>query len=291
MDIQDVFDIKLKCEDGIIHANKSFLKQKCKYFEILFSEKFNDNKEETILFEDVSYKSLKETIEYINKDKINFKTLDEVIDCLFFAMRIDFTKLEISILNYMNITKLIVNKDTIMDNIKRLLDIKYMNEEIITKKIIELLNEDKINKTIPIQNDEDIEIELNKMNLSSDEPCKLIYEKNYKNDKVIEYLKQNKLYLFADYNEIEWYVTQCEYCFKSRNKKLHKGCCYKYTANDGIKRKYRNKLYTEKMLYTRYHDLKKFDANYIFGEIFEIKNLYLLNQEKLINDIIKIARE
>ena len=69
------YDVKLECKEGIVKAHKIILEMKCKYFEILFSEKYSDNKKETIMFEDVSYTSLNETMRYIYTGKYDIRNI------------------------------------------------------------------------------------------------------------------------------------------------------------------------------------------------------------------------
>ena len=71
-----------------------------------------------------------------------FETFDELIDCYVFANRIEYVELEEVILDMIDPMK--INKDDDMNkNIKKLLDVKSVNEKVIYKKITMLLRKDE----------------------------------------------------------------------------------------------------------------------------------------------------
>ena len=271
---------------------------KCKYFEILFSEKYSDNKEETIMFKDVSYTSLNETVRYIYTGKCIFESFDDLINCYVFANRIEYIELEKVILDMIDPMK--INKDDDMKkNIKKLPDIKNINEEVIYKKITMLLNKKEY-----LEDDNEMQKDLDKINnyngncdiyfndkeriwYSFYNACRFIEKEEYM--KFNSFKKINKsqdIYLFPDLfgktskELINEYSS--EICTTQNKDWNHGKECIFYSC------KFLNKVYTKKVLYEKYNFLKKYKIENMFEKYEKGKvNFYYLKYNNILLEILK----
>lgn len=271
-------DIKVECEEGRIKAHKLILETKCKYFKILFSENFSDNKQDSIFFEDVSYNSLNETLRYVYCGKCNFDNFNDLLDCLVFANRIEYVELENELIDMIDPTKL--NKDeNVNDIVKKLLDIKNINEEIISKKITVLSN----NKEYT-ENDQELQKILDN-HCQQFGLCCTIKNPYLKKDEKFQKLNKKKIYVFPT-NTIkhDWmWGGKCHDC---------EGTICKFNNS-----RFNNKLFTENTLKIEYSFLKKYNFDMIFykketefGEIYFLENDKYLH-DKIENEIVNMRTE
>jgi hypothetical protein len=287
------YDIELEARDGNkVKAHKLILKMKSEYFKILFSEKYESKEREIIKFEDVSYTTLSETIKYIYISKCIFESFDELIDCYIFANKIKYNDLENCLLDMIDPLK-ISSKDSVTDIVKKLLNVKYINEEILLKKIQLLLN-----KKEGIEDD----IKLQELCKSND----LFWYSNGHSTNISTYTHFNKN-KWNNYG-INKYLADFNYGGKtfeelSYKKKLYVlpilkknllrqncGCGYDCNCGKGaIEEVYQFKLLTERTLLSEYPFIKKFKMDKIFKketEIIKNREVYVLIYNEYVIDKI-----
>lgn len=295
-------DIKIECENGTIKAHKLILGLKCEYFALLFSEKYSDDKENTITFDDVKYNIFNEVIRYIYCGKCEFDSFNDMIDCLVLVNRIGYTELENKLLNLIDPMKINKNDNTDMI-IKKLLDIKNINEELIYKKITLILN-----KKIYIEEDSKLQDLLDKINpggytseitFNESYACRFIEKKEYMKWESFKELSKNKnIYFFPNTNfkispnnlRLESHGTdingktilKCGPDNKDWKGHNNTECAFYYKST------YRNSMYTEKALYSKYPFLERYKFDEIFIKILnQDRDFYYLKNDHMLLKIIE----
>ena len=236
------YDIELKSREGYkVKAHKSVLKMKSEYFNILFSDKYKDNKDEIINFENISYDTLRKSIDFIYTSECDFKNFYEIIECYIFA---DMIQLKIFEEHIIKNIKSIETVDDIIEINELLFEIKYING---VRDVINYLTDKKT----------EIEINIVRRHYTYDEKYTLTLKTQECYDVII------KSYLWKFTND------DIELDKLSDKKKLYVIPIKKLYSNKDIY--FTFTLSTEEMLISEYGFAGNFDFNNKFKKIDNIK--------------------